>query len=819
MGKSKTIYNLKWENDYKFLSQGPSVYEAKCKDCNSGFSIKSGGKADIERHCKTKKHKLLCNKSVGSISNSVIDEADENNNDVKLSLEEVMKAEILQALKVVNSNYSFNSTCDDGERFRLMFPNDPVAQKYHQSTTKVNYTIKHGISPYIKEMNIYDLKGSPFCFKFDETTTLQVKKQYDGYVQYWSKEQNLVVSMYCGSLFVGHCFSKDLLDHFSKFGEEMQWEPDLLLQLGMDGPNVNLKFEKDLLDKIVEEYGVSFLTTGTCSLHKTHNGFRQGILEFGFDIETFVNDTNFFLKLSAARRQDYKLMEIFTEIESKYMLKHVSSRWLSIKRPLLRALEQWENQNEYFLKFLPKQSNFDKNIKNSARYKRIVEFLKHPTSKASLCFLAFIAHEFEEYLIEMQANEPLIHVMYEKMSSLIYNLMKKFLTRSSITETVEGKIRAKQGTNLISVDLSKNLMDLDSIDIGSRAKTLISNVSKENKKAFQKKCLSFYLTTVQYLVSKLPIACKILKDAQYLHPNKRNCSASLNAIDRLCHKVTSTLKNHLQTVFDVSESTSVSEVCDMVRNQWQVYQLLDIPKEYHTVETESAKSSRLHQESYWKNVEMSWLDITPKESEEKSLRIDSYWSRVFNMKDSNGRNRFPQLAPFVKAILTLSHGNAGPEQGFSINKAIIDAHGTRIGEDVIVALRRTKHRLLQVGGVTKFKITRPLLQSVKLSRSRYEEELREKEKAKSERMDKEILSKNAIKDIDSEIKKIQMGIEVADKAISDGSKKLQVHLIARKLDPEKLQKDNSLIQMGLQRKEKLNEDLSHLINKKKAKLM
>merc|ERR1711913_154740 len=201
----------------------------------------------------------------------------------------------------------------------------------------------------------------------------------------------------------------------------------------------------------------------------------------------------------------------------------------------------------------------------------------------------------------------------------------------------------------------------------------------------------------------------------------------------------------------------------------------------------SAKSSRLHQETWGKNVEMSWLDITPKESEEKSLTIDSYWSRVFNMKDGNGRNHFPQLAPFVKAILTLSHGNAGPEQGFSINKAIIDAHGPGIREDVIVALRRTKHHLLQVGGVTKFKITRPLLQSVKLSRSRYEEELREKEKAKSERMDKEILSKNAIKDIDSEIKKIQMGIEVADKAISDGIKKLQVHLIARKLDPEKLQ--------------------------------
>ena len=203
---------------------------------------------------------------------------------------------------------------------------------------------------------------------------------------------------------------------------------------------------------------------------------------------------------------------------------------------------------------------------------------------------------------------------------------------------------------------------------------------------------------------KLPITCKILKDAQYLHP-----------------------KNHLQSVFGVSDSTTVSEVCDMVRSQWQIYQLQDIPKEWHIQETESAKTSRINQDSYWKNVEKSWLDITPKETEEKSVRIDSYWSMVFEMKSSTGRYHFPQLASFVKAILTLSHGNAGPEQGFSINKAIIDAHGTRVGEDIIIALRRVKHRLLQIGGIVNFEITRPLIESVKLSRSRYEEELKENE--------------------------------------------------------------------------------------------
>ena len=58
-------------------------------------------------------------------------------------------------------------------------------------------------------------------------------------------------------------------------------------------------------------------------------------------------------------------------------------------------------------------------------------------------------------------------------------------------------------------------------------------------------------------------------------------------------------------------------------------------------------------------------------------------------------------------------GNAGPEQGFSINKSIIAVHGTRLGKDVLIALRRVEHHLLQVGDVKIFKITRPLLESIK----------------------------------------------------------------------------------------------------------
>ena len=65
----------------------------------------------------------------------------------------------------------------------------------------------------------------------------------------------------------------------------------------------------------------------------------------------------------------------------------------------------------------------------------------------------------------------------------------------------------------------------------------------------------------------------------------------------------------------------------------------------------------------------------------------------------------------MNVILTLSNGNTGPEQGFSINKSIIDAHGTRLGENLLIVLRRIKH--IQFGGSENVHVARTLLESVK----------------------------------------------------------------------------------------------------------
>ena len=144
----------------------------------------------------------------------------------------------MQVLNIVQCNHSFSSADNDNIRSKLMFSDPKIAQGYSQGHTKANYMLQYGIVLYIKEELLKRIKDVLYCFKFDETTNSQIKKQYDGYITYYSQSKKCVVTSYCGSLFLGHCTAHDLLDHFYEFMSK-------LLNIGTDGPSVNKSVLKE----------------------------------------------------------------------------------------------------------------------------------------------------------------------------------------------------------------------------------------------------------------------------------------------------------------------------------------------------------------------------------------------------------------------------------------------------------------------------------------------------------------------------------------------------------------------------------------------
>ena len=107
-----------------------------------------------------------------------------------------------------------------------------------------------------------------------------------------------------------------------------------------------------------------------------------------------------------------------------------------------------------------------------------------------------------------------------------------------------------------------------------------------------------------------------------------------------------------------------------IRLRWIRRQSDEIPRKWtekgcrSTSEREASKPAN---DLCWSNVEESWIGDAVSSRESNQLPIDQYWHKIGLMTNDDGSTgtNYPQLLALVKCCL--SHGNAAPERGFSIN--------------------------------------------------------------------------------------------------------------------------------------------------------
>ena len=157
------------------------------------------------------------------------------------------------------------------------------------------------------------------------------------------------------------------MDHFKQFMVDNKPERNYLLHLSMDRPNLNLTFQEKLSKYLRDNLEMSFLNLSTHSLHPVHTAFHQGITSVFFNLDQFFIDIHFFFKLSSAQWEDYWSVLSLMDTLDKF-IKHVETKWLSMKQVAVHDVEQWDNLTEYFLKLLPKQKEAFRKIKKTAWY-------------------------------------------------------------------------------------------------------------------------------------------------------------------------------------------------------------------------------------------------------------------------------------------------------------------------------------------------------------------------------------------------------------------------------------------------------------------
>jgi len=84
--------------------------------------------------------------------------------------------------------------------------------------------------------------------------------------------------------------------------------------------------------------------------------------------------------------------------------------------------------------------------------------------------------------------------------------------------------------------------------------------------------------------------------------------------------------------------------------------------------------------------------------------ICTYWHKVLQLQDGRGGKTYECLAYVAHAALTLSHSNAIPERGFSVNNAMLGKEKLLLRENTIVALLIVKDTFRLFGSSYSCKI-------------------------------------------------------------------------------------------------------------------
>ncbi|KAH8021351.1 hypothetical protein HPB51_015495 [Rhipicephalus microplus] len=157
---------------------------------------------------------------------------------------------------------------------------------------------------------------------------------------------------------------------------------------------------------------------------------------------------------------------------------------------------------------------------------------------------------------------------------------------------------------------------------------------------------------------------------------------------------------------------------------------------------------------------------------ESAENIDEYWRAAFDLKKGDGTTKYPLLSKLVKALLSIPHGNADVERGFSENRRLLQDRAWLTLESFNGIRHVVSYGKRFDSDPSSFTITPEVLKVVRNSKKRYSERLAlEKEQsAKRPREEPEVGPNSEGQDIQKEVESTKKMLTNAELLIAYGLK-------------------------------------------------
>lgn len=108
----------------------------------------------------------------------------------------------------------------------------------------------------------------------------------DVHVRLWDVN-GTVISRYLGSQFMGHGTADGMLAEFNACVGSLNLAK--LVQISMDGPNVNWKFYEMVQSDLKLNLKLTMLDIGSCNLHIVHGAFKNGASASQWELDRYLD--------------------------------------------------------------------------------------------------------------------------------------------------------------------------------------------------------------------------------------------------------------------------------------------------------------------------------------------------------------------------------------------------------------------------------------------------------------------------------------------------------------------------------------------------
>ena len=565
-------------------------------------------------------------------------------------------AEVLHCLNLIEHHHSYHSSATAGNLYKLMFPDSEIAKGFSCAESKAAYLTTFGIAPYLKSLQLDSIKSvDSYVLLFDESLNHHLQsKQLDTHIRYWIG--NEVHTRYFTSQFMGHATAHDLLTQLEETWSNFENKKGIL-QLSMDGPNVNWKLFGNFTDELKKSEQRTFLNCGSCGLHTIHNAFKAGIKASGLDVQEYLTSIYWLFKDSPARRDDFTTLTSSTV----FPLSYCGHRWLENVPCLERGIEILPYLKIYVEKVKPKPS--------CKSFQNLKDLLGDLLMETKLKAVLSIARTMSPFLKKFQGDAPLLPFLAEEILAMVKRLLSNVLNTSALD-------KIKQPRDCLKIDLKKedNFKTVRKIDIGTSATSAMreTNTSELERYSIRKAVKTMIVAIVDKMLERSPIMYTLVRNMAFLNP--------VNMIKRR-DEASQMLANCLSVMDEAGQLNSVDS--DTAKFEFKVFMshLLD------------------------SNLHPLFRHFNP-----DTTRLDSF---LF----AHLKPECPTLWKIVRKLLILSHGQAAVERGFSYNKLIsvenLAAHS-------LIAQRRIMDFIKFHGGTTKVPLSDALIKAAKQGNANYE---------------------------------------------------------------------------------------------------